>query len=187
MIHVCNLWKQEQAESSADGPEWDFSYERKELERFSSDWNGTVWSWTIWIHSLMPPKPLFFRWTAFVCGSLPQINTPLVLFSLLSSSHVPCPQQHFPSFCPLSACWLPGKLPKGQTVPKWRAEMAGWSPQTAAQLLSPPALQAPRTETQTQDKTDERTASWGDGELTWLSLPVWSEVAHLSVFFSFSG
>lgn len=108
------------------------------------------------------PRALFFRWAVFVCGSVPQINTPLVLFSLPPSSRVPCPQQHFAPH-PLSACWLLGTPPEGRTVPKWCAEMAGWSPQTAAQLLSPPALSSENRDTNT-DKTDER---WSEGTASW--------------------
>ena len=116
------------------------------------------------LFEFIPPCPqaLVFRWAVFVCGSLPQINTPLGLLYLLPSSHVPCPQQHSPPR-PLSTCWLLGKLPEGQTVPKWRAEMAGWSPQSAVHLLSPPAPSSKNRDANT-DKTNERCcegmASW---------------------------
>lgn len=61
----------------------------------------------------------------------PVFLPPTLTFRALSGTL--CPQ-------PLSASWLLGELLKGQTVPHYSAQMVSWSPQSAAQFLSPPVM-----------------------------------------------
>lgn len=105
----------------------------------------------------------------------PHKNTPLVLFlccpALTFSAHsgTSCPR-------PLSAHWLLGKLLKGQTVPQYSAQMASWSPQSAAQFLSSPLMSSKNRGINAEKKPANRVASWRRTMVVSLSL------TRLSVF-----
>lgn len=96
------------------------------------------------------PRALFFRWAVFVCGSLPQINTPLGLFLC-------CPPLTFPahSSTSLLAHCQPaesrGSYPKDKLSPngvqKWQAGLHRL--QHSSYLLP---RRTPRTETQAQTR-----------------------------------
>lgn len=63
-----------------------FLCESREEKRFISNlkWHCLVWDYLN--SSLRGPRALLFRWAVFVCGSLPQMNSPLSLFSLPRST-----------------------------------------------------------------------------------------------------
>lgn len=140
-----------------------------EEKRFISNlkWHCLVWDYlNSFLHG---PRALLLRWAVFVCGSLPQINSPL---GLLSFAAVHGGQWTLRS-CQLSLRSLLGEPPTGQIVPKWRAEMACWFA-AAAQLLSP---RAPRFTNRNANKILRRL------QVADMSLPVCEEVTYLSVSF----
>lgn len=105
--------------------------ESKEEKRSISNlkWHCLVWDClNLFLHG---PRALLLRWAVFACGSSPQINSPLSLFSLLQSTVAS--GLSVPANCCCAQSWE--KPPTGQIVPKWRAEMACWFT-TAAQLVS---------------------------------------------------
>lgn len=135
-----------------------FSSERDEKERFSNlKWHCLVLDYlNSFLHA---PKP----------SSLDELSLCVWLFApnKLSIKPVFFAALHSAQWTfrphPLSLCWLLGKPPKGQTVPKWCAEIAGWPLQTAAQLLSPHALSSKNRNTKTDKTTkwcSETIASW---------------------------
>lgn len=146
-----------------------FLSESKEEKRFISNlkWHCLVWDYlNLFLHG---PRALLFRWAVFVCGSLPQINSPLSLFSLLQST-VASGLSVLANCC-CAHSWE--KPPTGQIVPKWRAEMACWFA-TAAQLSSPCALCS---------KSRIASKILRQLQVADMSLPVCGEVTYLSVSF----
>lgn len=151
-----------------------FLSQSEEEKRFISNlkWHCLVWDY---LNSfLLGPRALLLRWAVFVCGSLPQINSPLSLFSVAAVHS----GQWTLRPCQLSLRSLLGEPPTGQIVPKWRAQMACWFA-AAARLLSPRAL---RFMNRSANKILRRL------QVADMSLPVCEEVTYLSVsFFSVAG
>lgn len=116
--------------------------ESKEEKRFISNlkWHCLVWDYlNLFLHA---PRALLFRWAVFVCGSLPQINSPLSLLSLLQSTAAS--GLSVLANCCCAHSWE--KPPTGQIVPKWRAEMTFWFTTAASSCLL--ARFAPKAESQ---------------------------------------